>query len=195
MSYIDTTIGIFDVYFWIRVPIIQVTSELYSRVYGRYITGDKTIDNKNMNEYQTVQATINTMIEHYKKGVMIKVVYDKDTKIIYEYIKNHIEAWISHLNSTLNVGDAPIDDLLEMDRFAKDIYEHAKYLITRATVPIIFNNNNVFCLTKNNLFKTDISIPTLGFSHNNEYIDPKDREYDSNRELLKMKLNVSGSFL
>ena len=38
-------------------------------------------------------------------------------------------AWKSNIEECVNIGDAPLDDLIAMDAFATSIYDKAKYLM------------------------------------------------------------------
>ena len=80
------------------------------------------------------------MIDYYQKGASVYIVNQGDTKRIYEYIANHLQAWKYKLQTSMYIGNAPLDDLRLMDEFARSIYEHAKYLFTDEFVGSITGN-------------------------------------------------------
>ena len=127
---VDTTEYLFERYFFARVQWLQTTSETYLKKMGVPITGDRNIDNEIHNQWITKQITIAQMVDYYKEGVQIKIVSRKDVETIYEYVSLHIKAWVSMLQNSMNLGDAPIDDLIIMDRFATELHGHVKYYLT-----------------------------------------------------------------
>ena len=78
------------------------------------------------------------MVEYFTKGIPVYIVKQADVKTIYEYIENHLLAWKRQLEQGVNIGGAPVDDLIAMDAFANKIYEHAKYHFTREVADSIF---------------------------------------------------------
>jgi hypothetical protein len=150
----DTTVYLWDYLYTVRVPQLETMSKEYMRAVGTYITGDRGIDNALANQWITTMIPIHQMVEYHKKGSQLRIVNVADTKEIYEHIANHLEAWKHQLERGINIGDAPIEDLIAMDRFAHDVYEHARYNFTEETVASIlgrrleavgrFNPNNFF---------------------------------------------------
>ncbi len=151
----DTTKLIWDYYFKVSMPFLQTSSEDYLRIHGIPLSGDHTIDNQVATSWITTMANIATMVDHYKNGVMIKVCSEADTKTIYDYISRHLEAWKFNLQHAVNIGDAPIDDLIAMDQFANEVYEFAKYHFTPDTLTSIFGRNmgNLLGFTPGSFFK------------------------------------------
>lgn len=130
----ETTKLVFDQYFLVRVQSIQSTSVEYMQRYGNYTTMDRDIDKELSKQWTTTMMPIHLMVDHYRNGGQIKVVKSEDTKVIYESISRHLEAWRRRLEFALFSGDAPVEDLLAMDVFANDVYEHAKFHFTQDTV-------------------------------------------------------------
>ena len=182
MNNIDTTIDIFEKYYWIKIQKLQVMTKEEARLYGNIITGDKKID-KNMDEqWITRQATINDMIDYYKNYVQIRIMYHSDSELIYGAIDRHLNAWIDQLNHSMNVGNAPLEDLLQMDRFAKEIYKHARDHFTEKTLPRFFGlfNTSSISFNKKNFFNSNpnfINISSIQEDH------------ISKEEIIKDKLN------
>ncbi len=65
---------------------------------------------------------IHILAELYDDGHRIKIIHYEDLKKIYEAITEHLEYWKYNINYGINVGNAPIDDLMKLDRLANDIY-------------------------------------------------------------------------
>lgn len=123
----DTTVALWDDLYLVRYPKLQTTSIEYLKTFGTYITGDKNIDKTLANEWITSMISISKMVDFYKDGAQIKIVNEGDVVKIYTAISDHLEQWINYLRFGINTGNSPIDDLIAMDRFAHEIYEHAKY--------------------------------------------------------------------
>lgn len=125
----DTSKLIFEARFQCRVRSIDLVSEDEMRNWGSYTTLDRDIDHALMDDRTMVAWPIERMAEHHAKGLPISIVRYKDTEIIYDYVTRHLEAWKRILHTGINIGDAPIDDLMKLDRFASSIYDHAKFLM------------------------------------------------------------------
>ncbi len=97
---------------------------------GVYVTGIPSIDNETKNEDFRKYMTIPQMVDLYKRGVPIRVLRYKDTKDIYETVQTHLVQWLEVIRTGMNISNAPIEDLIHLDRFANSVYEHAQFLIT-----------------------------------------------------------------
>ena len=95
-------------------------------MFGLPSVGDPYIDSQFHNQLVDVMITINDMVEYYRKGVTVRITVHEDTKTIYEIIKNYLISWNQKLLNGINIGVAPIDDLVLLDKFASAIYPHAK---------------------------------------------------------------------
>lgn len=93
-----------------------------------YITSfDKDLDRHLQNEYVTVGLSINAMVEYFKIGVLVNVRFE-DTKMIYEYIQNHLTFWGTQIAMSFRINKKiPTDDLILLDEFAKVVYENSEY--------------------------------------------------------------------
>lgn len=123
-----------DYYIWeprfrCSIPQLQTTSPTHMRLFGTHTTGDPDTDRVLANQDIVTFLTIADMVKHYKNGVPIKVLKYDDTKTIYEYIEHHIHCWKKRLETGINIGNAPIEDLITMDAFASTVYQHARHLI------------------------------------------------------------------
>lgn len=192
---IDTTSLLWEYYFMVRMPYLQTRSLQDIKNTGVAVTGIREIDNDIPNQMQTTMLTIAQMAEYFQEGVPIRVVKYEDIKMIYEYISQHIHAWKSRLQYGVNIGNAPIEDLILLDQFANTIYDHAKYQFTaeiadsligqhfaktqRATVNNFFNSRTIGHLNK-----------PANFSYKDKY-EEKEEEYpdrDSLGEFFKNRL-------
>ncbi len=127
----DTTIMLWEWYFKVRVPWLQSRPIEELKLLGTPISGNKDVDADIKNQWLTTMMPIAYMVELYQKNIPVKVIDVKDTKLIYDYISEHLHAWKQQLYQGVNVGAAPINDLIAMDEFANLVYEHAKFQFTR----------------------------------------------------------------
>lgn len=111
--------------FEVSIAYKDTCSPEYLRLFGMPTVGDPTIDATMHNQLCHRYVTINQMVEYFKKGIAVRVVNHADTKRIYELITNYLLAWKENLQTGINIGDAPIDDLILLDRFANVVYQHA----------------------------------------------------------------------
>jgi hypothetical protein len=123
----DTTIGIWDDLYKVRIPVKFTYSVEYLKEYGLPSSGNKDIDKEQFNQRMTTFMSIDKMVEYYKQGCPIYIVDKDDTKKIYDAISKHLNAWKQQIDYGLNVGSAPFEDLITLDQFANVVYEHAKY--------------------------------------------------------------------
>lgn len=137
----DTTVNLWEWYFKVRVPYLQSRSIEELRLTGTVLSGVKEIDNDIKNQWLTTMMPVAYMVELYQKNIPVKVVDSKDTKLIYDFISEHLHAWRHRLSQGINVGAAPINDLIAMDEFANLVYEHAKYQFTRDIVDSLFGQH------------------------------------------------------
>lgn len=138
MTPIDTTKAIWENLYMVRLPSLDATSVDFLKAHGTYITGNKRIDSANANNWLTTYLTIAKMVELHKEGVTISVLNPDDTKRIYDAIEAHLLAWRHELEYGVNIGNAPMQDLMDMDKFANTVYQHAKYHITPEFMDSLF---------------------------------------------------------
>ncbi len=127
---IDTTKKLWEYYYRVRMPYLQTRTIEDIREKGVVVSGVSSYDRDIPNQLIVMMLTISQMADYYKENVPIRVCSEADVKTIYEDISQHIYAWKSRLERGINIGDAPVDDLILLDRFANSIYEHAKYQFT-----------------------------------------------------------------
>lgn len=150
----DTTIAIFDILYKCRIPVVATKSLEEIKLFGMYSTGDKNMDKAQSREMTTTYLSIASMADYYSQGAQVAIVDHSEVKQIYEDVTRHIMAWREVLDSGINIGLAPVDDLIALDQFAAAVYEHAKFNFDRTVVDSInikylakvgsFNRGNFF---------------------------------------------------
>lgn len=126
-SPVDTTVKIWDYLYKVTIPFLDSRSVADIKRFGVTMTGVEAIDKVKHGEIITTMMSIADMVEHHKEGVKIAIVRQEDIKIIYQDVIDHIQAWRMRLERGINIGDAPIDDLISMDEFANSLFAHARH--------------------------------------------------------------------
>lgn len=132
------------------------------REFGTVSSGDKKIDKAMAVSYIPVYLTINEMIMNYEKVIPMRLAEPRDAKKIFEAIIAHTGAWREALKHVMNVGSAPVEDLITMENFAASIYERAKFVYVErpktnfhqgSLAAFLYSNNgvtgNMFNSTRN----------------------------------------------
>lgn len=137
----DTTKLIWEKLYLVSIPEIYATSETFVRMYGTPVTLDRGIDAALSNQWFTRYMTIDNMVDLWREGAHIKIHQEDDIKEIYDLLADHLEGWKSQLERGINIGGAPIHDLIAMDDFANTIYKFARHHLTQDIVDSIFARN------------------------------------------------------
>lgn len=98
-------------------------SQVQSR--GIPTVGDSSIDNAVLNDWVYKYITINDMVEYHRNGISFIIITHKETGDIYNIIHEYLLAWKDLVVNGLNIGNAPLEDLIALDSFATSIYPHA----------------------------------------------------------------------
>lgn len=115
---------------WVRLFLVSLnykhslTTEQI-RMFGMPTVGDDKIDSDMQNGLIDKYITIDTMVDYYKEGIPIYIKNHKETKDIYDIISAYLICWKQNLENGINIGGAPIEDLVALDRFASSVYDHA----------------------------------------------------------------------
>lgn len=186
---VDTTIKIFDYLYRVRINYMLSRSVEDLKQNGTTISGIASYDADIGNQMINMQLSIAQMVDYFAQGVPIYVCDTKDTKEIYESISAHIYAWKARLERGINIGDAPIEDLINMDKFANTVYTHAKYIICNDTGNSVFAQYmaKVQRLNQSNFFtkRTLVNQPsTSSESISDRFSEPKKQEEDDSRDSL-----------
>jgi len=160
----DTAAAIFTHLFMCRIPNLQSMSVDYIKHMGMPTTGDPKIDAELANQLITTYLPISKMVEYFKDNVPVYITKKEDVKLMYRYISNHLTAWKQYLNVGLNLGNAPIDDLILLDQFANTVYDEAKYEFTRETANslLLQHMTNTVRVNRTNFFKSSPQSPSMG---------------------------------
>lgn len=130
----DSSYYIFNQKFYCSVPHIDMRSSGHIKLFGMPTSGIKEIDNETAHERIDTYLTINQMVEFFKRGSLVGVKKINDTKVIYERITDHLNAWKRQLQHGLNNNAAPVDELMILDNFANAVYAHAQYQFTEEII-------------------------------------------------------------
>lgn len=122
---------LWDQYFLVRYNYSKSRSAEDIRRYGTRISGIPELDKDLPRETISTEINIDTMFELHRKGVTIYVTNYDDTEKIYRIIHDHLIAWADYMANGVNVGGAPLKDLVELDMFANVVYDKAKSVFNR----------------------------------------------------------------
>lgn len=98
-------------------------------------TGDSQWDKALLNDWVYKYITIDQMVEYHRNGIAFVITDHKETKDIYEIIHAYLHAWKEHIQNGINIGNAPIDDLMALDALATSMYDHASEHIRAELTP------------------------------------------------------------
>lgn len=122
---------IFDRKYIVKIKTIDNLDPEYIREYGRPTTNNPEYDKMLMNELVHVAKTIAEMVVMFKKGVVIRIQTPQECAEIYEVIHEYLQLWQARIQNSINVGVAPMEDLIDMDAFAAKIHAPACEAMTR----------------------------------------------------------------
>lgn len=113
------------------IPYRDTVSADFVRLFGMPTVGDPVLDKVMQEELVTQYLTIDNMVTHFKNGITVRLVTLSDSKIIYELISAYLRHWQEKIRFGVNVGGAPIDDLILLDRFAAVVFPYAAQHFTQ----------------------------------------------------------------
>lgn len=176
----DTAWYLFNKLFMCRVPLLQSMSPDYIRHFGIPISGDPVRDRAFTSEMHTSMIPISKMVEYFKNGVTVRVAKHEDTKAIYQIISNHLVAWKRELEVGLNNRNAPLEELVLLDKFASAVYPHAIQHMTDDFMTGVVADRmlNGMRVNKNNLFMRKPTDPVTPVNQK-EPDEPKKPERES----------------
>lgn len=135
----DTRYWIFFELYLCRIPFIQMLSVEEIEQFGMPTSGHRESDYGTTNEMRQIMIPISDMANYYDRGCEISLVHYNDAERVYRRITDHLVAWKEHLANSLNIGDAPIEDLKLLDRLANAVYAHAKFQFTDEIIEGLVN--------------------------------------------------------
>lgn len=152
----DTTAALWDRLYMVRLPRLEVASVEYLRTYGTYVTGQPEVDQWAANHLITTMRPIHELAEYHRQHVRIYLVQVNDAVEIHQAVQAHLEAWERKLRYGLNNGNAPLDDLMALEAFARTVYYHAKHRMPPESTASLFlqSISNPLKITPMNFFKT-----------------------------------------
>lgn len=121
----SSDVYIWDVYFYVNVPVMAMVSNQYINEVGLPISGDKRKDKDLLNAWQQSYLSINQIVEIVRKGYTVSV-KEADTKIMYDYIQHHLKKQIELLNTAYEPDSEIVEDLMALDQLGTLVYPYAK---------------------------------------------------------------------
>lgn len=151
---------IWDKYYKVRMRYLHSRSVEQVRKFGIRISGIDEIDRDLDKQMIETEMNIDTMFEKWRKGVTIRVINYNDTAEIYRIIHAHLVAWAEYLANSINVGDAPLKDLIELDQFAAIVYDKAVSVFSEQdqNTAVASNFLNVQSINFRNILKREANI-------------------------------------
>lgn len=113
--------------FRVSVPEQQSRNPEDIRNFGVYQSGVEEIDADIHNRWITVMIPILKINDYCKLGVPVKLKDRKDIKRMYDIIQEYCYYWAHALTVQINIGGAPIEELIEYDDLAEKLFYFAKY--------------------------------------------------------------------
>jgi hypothetical protein len=108
--------------FHMRVAYVDTLSEDTLKNSGMLDSGDRQLNRQMHRELVNVYITINAMVEYFKRGVGINFGIASEARDVYDIVNNYLLAWRVRLENGMNIGNAPTEDLMLLDRFAEQLY-------------------------------------------------------------------------
>lgn len=157
----DSAYWIWNELYQCSIPYIQMLTMEDLQEFGMPASGDAAQDYSTANELRQVMIPISEMVKYYHRGVQVYVNNPADTKRIYDRISDHLIAWKQKLTKSLNMRNAPLEDLKLMDQFANAVYEHAKFQFTDDTIASLLtrtvDNRQLELVKLTNILESGIS--------------------------------------
>lgn len=182
----DTTIGIWDIRYHVTYNFLNARSINDVKARGVRVTGIKRFDNEVKHEVVRAWLSINEMLGLYKRGIDVGIINRSDVVKIYEAVQDHLYEAISSTKQSINVPVKILEDLVDLDKFARSIYEHAKFDFSQKPEVSDFlravnsKNANVF---NNRLFMHPVEDRTTQLDKIEQ------QQYDSHEDWLNDRLN------
>ncbi len=179
--------SLFEEYFLVRFNGQESRSLEDVRLHGTPYSEVPELNDLMQSSFVTAEHTIDMMFEKWRRGVTIRVVNYNDTARIYRIIESHLETWLSFFRLAMNIGNAPIQDLIELDEFASVVYDNARNVLTNERVvkelQSIFGKQTGW--TANNLFqkapeKFKYGTPGKERRSLKDFLDQQYARYDTN---------------
>lgn len=116
---------IWDKYFPVRMLYMHSRNPTDMRKFGTRVSGIPGID-RNLDKQEVfTEMNIDRMFEKWRTGVTIHLVRYDDSAQVYRIIHAHLLKWAEYMANSINNGNAPLKDLIELDDFANVVYDKA----------------------------------------------------------------------
>ena len=110
----------------VKVPELAVKNDAEIALFGTYITDNKEIDDKLVNKSVIAWHTIISMINMYEEGHTVVIPSPNDVIEIYDVISLHLYKWKHVIDTSINLREIPVEDLILMDDFNNNLFSYAK---------------------------------------------------------------------
>lgn len=192
-----TDTAIWENYYRVRMNYLHSRPMEHLKKYGTRISGIEEIDKQLDRQMIETEMTIDMMFEKWRSGVTIHVVNYDDTAEIYKIIQAHLVTWAEYLTHGVNVGDAPLKDLMELDKFAAVVYDKAVSVFSaeEQNMALAHNFMNVQSINFFNVLKrrhTDISTKVSDTGVEVVRIEKEDKklpERNSMKDIFNAEIN------
>lgn len=112
----------------------QVRTPENIREFGVRTTSESELRGVFRNSWVNSEFSIDMMFETWRRGGDVRVVKYSDTARIYKIIESHLRVWTEYLRVELSPIASPIEDLIELDKFASVVYDNARNILTQEFV-------------------------------------------------------------
>jgi hypothetical protein len=132
---------LFNKLFLCRIPQLATRTVDDLKEFGVFSTGDAIVDREMAKDWVSRWLSIAQMEHIFTKGFPIKVVNYGDTKKIYELISAHLLTWREFFETAENnrVPAETVDELVNLDKLASEVYKPAKHLFTEEIAQSLFS--------------------------------------------------------
>lgn len=104
------------------IPEMYLYDQKYLEQVGTVSSGDRAIDRQMAHNRREVRLTPAAMAIYFDEGAPIKMVNPIDAIPIYRLILEHLETWKHIINTEVNIGNPPIEDLKKFDNLAAALF-------------------------------------------------------------------------
>ena len=130
---VDTIQGLWKDQYLCQLRHIDTVSQEEIEYFGTPTCGIPEYDRRAMQTLVHRLLTPIQMMEFYKDNKIVRLVNTQDALFIYNHLDLHMKKWRQQIESGVNNRNAPVEDLLIMDQFAKSLYPYASRYFPRGT--------------------------------------------------------------
>lgn len=104
------------------IPEMYLYDQKYLEQVGTISTGDRNVDRQQQLNRRDIRLSGAAMALYFDEGAPIRLADPKDAMHLYRLILEHLENWKQIIQTELNIGNPPIDDLKKFDNLAAALY-------------------------------------------------------------------------